>query len=153
MTNKNEALVKAQEIFQMLPKEKQKKIKDSEPEVIKILFGNEEILDNTVLENFIKIYEPELNITEKVIMVFSRLTLAQQIKIKNNDPKMYNALFDQKKQDNSILLEFLDKYEPLNEKIKSFEQFNLLSLEDQLKFKQSFPAEYAKILSKEPEQK
>ena len=150
MINKNETLVKAQEIFQLLPIEKQQKIKNSEPEVFKTLFSNDNISDSKVLEDFIVRYQKEFNISEKAQMVFTRLGLPKQLQIKNDDPKMYNALFNQKNKDNSILKEFLDKYEPLNEKITSFAEFNKLTLEDQVKFKQSYPDEYSKIISVEP---
>ncbi|MBV6881838.1 hypothetical protein NG800_018285 [Epilithonimonas ginsengisoli] len=48
--------------------------------------------------------------------------------------------------------EFLDKYEPLNERVTSVTELEKLSLEDQLAFKNNFPDDYAKIISTEPKQ-
>lgn len=149
MDKKNSTVVKAQEIFQLLPPEKQKKIKSTDPEVYNSLFGDNP--DSKILDNFIRIYQEEFNISDRAQMVFSRLTLGKQIQVKTDDPKMYNALFDQKNKDNATLQEFLDKYETLNEKIITFDQFQQLSLEDQLRFKQSFPQEYRKIIATEPQ--
>lgn len=63
---------------------------------------------------------------------------------------MYEALFDVKSSNSSLINEFLEKYEPLNEKIKSFDDFEKLSFEDQLFFKTNFPEDYSKIISTEP---
>lgn len=63
---------------------------------------------------------------------------------------MYEALFDVKSSNSSLINEFLDKYEPLNEKIKSLDDFEKLSFEDQLFFKNNFPEDYSKIISTEP---
>lgn len=150
MNKKSATQSKAQEIFQILPPEKQKHIKENEPDVYKTIFSDDIILDANILNDFISRYQPELNLTEKAQHVFSRLPLQTQSAIKHTEPNFYNALFNSKDSSNSILTQFLDKYEPLNEKITTFEDFEQLSLEDQLNFKNNFKEDYERIMSIEP---
>ena len=115
-----------------------------------MLFSNME-LDNKLIEDFINRYSSEVSNLEKAKLVFAKLPLETQSSIKHNNPKMYQALFDTKNKNSSYIEEFLDKYEPLNDKIKSFDDFNKLSFEDQLFFKNNFPEDYSKIISTEPQ--
>ncbi len=151
MNKKSATQTKAQEIFQILPTEKQNYIKNNEPEVYKTLFSDDILLDAKILDDFITRYQPELDISEKARMFFQKMSLGKQIQIQRDDPKMYNALFDKNNKDNSLLQQFIDKYVPLNETITTFPQFLELSLEDQLKFKQAYPDDYNKIISTEPD--
>ncbi|WP_313600623.1 hypothetical protein [Epilithonimonas vandammei] len=150
MNKKSASQTKAQEVFQILPVQKQKHIKDNEPDVYKTIFSDDILLDANILNDFIRRYQPELNLTEKAQHVFSRLPLQTQSAIKHTEPDFYNALFNSKNGNNSILTQFLNKYEPLNEKVTSMQELEKLSLEDQLAFKNNFPDDYAKIISKEP---
>lgn len=151
MNKKSATQTKAQEIFQILPVEKQKNIQKNEPDVYKEIFSNEALINKTVLDDFIDRYQPEMNIEERARHVFSRLPLDQQSGIKHTNSKMYEAIFNNKNE-TSLLKEFLDKYEPLNEKVTSMQELEKLSLEDQLAFKNNFPDDYAKIISTEPKQ-
>ena len=150
MNDKNQILEDAKEIFQSLDTLKQSEIKNNEPDIYKMLFSNME-LDNKLIEDFINRYSSEVSNLEKAKLVFAKLPLETQSSIKHNNPKMYQALFDTKNKNSSYIEEFLDKYEPLNDKIKSFEDFNKLSFEDQLFFKNNFPEDYSKIISTEPQ--
>ena len=150
MNDKNQILEDAKEIFQSLDTLKQSEIKNNEPDIYKMLFSNIE-LDNKLIEDFINRYSSEVSNLEKAKLVFAKLPLETQSSIKHNNPKMYQALFDTKNKNSSYIEEFLDKYEPLNDKIKSFEDFNKLSFEDQLFFKNNFPEDYSKIISTEPQ--
>lgn len=150
MNDKNQILEDAKEIFQSLDPLKQSEIKNNEPDIYKMLFSNME-LDNKLIEDFINRYSSEVSNLEKAKLVFAKLPLETQSSIKHNNPKMYQALFDTKNKNSSYIEEFLDKYEPLNDKIKSFEDFNKLSFEDQLFFKNNFPEDYSKIISTEPQ--
>lgn len=150
MNDKNQILEDAKEIFQILDPLKQSEIKNNEPDIYKMLFSNME-LDNKLIEDFINRYSSEVSNLEKAKLVFAKLPLETQSSIKHNNPKMYQALFDTKNKNSSYIEEFLDKYEPLNDKIKSFDDFNKLSFEDQLFFKNNFPEDYSKIISTEPQ--
>ena len=150
MNKKSASQTKAQEVFQILPVQKQKHIKDNEPDVYKTIFSDDILLDANILNDFISRYQPELNLTEKAQHVFSKLPLQTQSAIKHTEPNFYNALFNSKASSNSILTQFLDKYEPLNEKVTTFEDFEQLSLEDQLNFKNNFKEDYERIMSREP---
>lgn len=150
MNKKSASQTKAQEVFQILPVQKQKHIKDNEPDVYKTIFSDDILLDANILNDFIRRYQPELNLTEKAQHVFSRLPLQTQSAIKHTEPNFYNALFNSKDSSNTILTQFLDKYEPLNEKVTTFEDFEQLSLEDQLYFKNNFKEDYERIMSTEP---
>ncbi len=150
MNKENNILENAREIFQILDPQKQAKIKNNEPELYKMLFDNNSKQDNAIIEDFVKRYRPEISNFEKARLVFSKLPLETQAAIKHNTPKMYEALFDVKSSNSSLINEFLEKYEPLNEKIKSFDDFEKLSFEDQLFFKTNFPEDYSKIISTEP---
>lgn len=150
MNDKNQILEDAKEIFQSLDPLKQSEIKNNEPDIYKMLFSNME-LDNKLIEDFINRYSSEVSNLEKAKLVFAKLPLETQSSIKHNNHKMYQALFDTKNKNSSYIEEFLDKYEPLNDKIKSFDDFNKLSFEDQLFFKNNFPEDYSKIISTEPQ--
>lgn len=149
MNKKSATQTKAQEIFQILPIDKQKHIQKNEPDVYKTIFSNDILLDSNILNTFIDRYQPEVNISERARYVFSRLPLLKQTTIKTSEPKIYEALFNDKN-DTVLLKEFLNKYEPLNEKVTSMQELEKLSLEDQLAFKNNFPDDYAKIISTEP---
>ncbi|WP_133944096.1 hypothetical protein [Epilithonimonas xixisoli] len=151
MNKKSATQTKAQEIFQILPLKKTMHIKKNEPEVYKAIFSNDALLDANILNDFIDRYQPEVNISERARHVFSRLPLLKQTIIKTSEPKMYEALFNDKN-DTALLKEFLSKYEPLNEKVTSMQELEKLSLEDQLAFKNNFPDDYKKIISTEPKQ-
>ena len=62
MNKKSATQTKAQEIFQILPTEKQNYIKNNEPEVYKTLFSDDILLDAKILDDFITRYQPELDI-------------------------------------------------------------------------------------------
>ncbi|MBV6881837.1 hypothetical protein NG800_018280 [Epilithonimonas ginsengisoli] len=89
MNKKSATQTKAQEIFQILPVEKQKKIQKNELDVYKTIFSNDILLDSNILNDFINRYQPEVNISERARHVFSRLTLLKQTTIKTSEPKMY----------------------------------------------------------------
>lgn len=148
----NNLQIKAQEIFQILPLEKQMQIKSNESEVYRAIFSDDIDLEIDIINKFISAYQKELNLSEKAQHVFSRLPLNTQSAIKHTEPEVYNAIFNSKSGNNSVLIQFLDKYEPLNEKVTTFEDFQTLTVEDQLKFKNNFRDDYAKIMSTEPKE-
>jgi len=79
--------------------------------------------------------------------IFQKLSLETQKYIKSEEPEMYHALFGgDALVNNYVLDQFFDKYEPLNEKIKTFDDLNNLSLEKQVFFKENFPGEYNEIM-------
>ncbi|WP_312342946.1 hypothetical protein [Chryseobacterium binzhouense] len=149
MNKKNATVEKAQDIFQRLPVEKQNHIKNNEIEVYQTIFSKEPLVDGSILDDFINRYQQEIGLRDRALNVFQKMSAGKQFQVKSDDSKLYNALFDPAS-DNSLLEEFLDKYEPLNEKVTNFKQFNELTLEDQLNFKNQFPDDYSKIISTEP---
>ncbi|PRB03064.1 hypothetical protein CQ046_10945 [Chryseobacterium sp. MYb7] len=82
--------------------------------------------------------------------LFQKLPIETQKKIKNDAPETYQAIFGKELIiETSILENFFDEYEPLNEKIKTFQDLEKLPLEKQLSFKENFPKEYAEIMNTE----
>ena len=53
MNKKSASQTKAQEVFQILPVQKQKHIKDNEPDVYKTIFSDDILLDANILNDFI----------------------------------------------------------------------------------------------------
>lgn len=152
MSKTNTAILEAQELFQRLPVDQQKFIKNSEPEVYKSIFGDEALSDAKILADFMSRYKIEKDLRSHAVDVFSKLDGSKPAYIKDQRPDLYEALFDETKSNNALLQEFLDEYEPLNARVTNFEEFDALSLEDQINFKKNFSDDYAKIISIEPNQ-
>jgi hypothetical protein len=82
----------------------------------------------------------------KAQVIFQEMSLEEQKKLKEHFPDIYKALFDSKDVNLTAINTFLNSHTPLNLKVRTFEQFNNLSLSDQLSFKSNFPDDYHRIV-------
>lgn len=83
--------------------------------------------------------------------LFQKLPIDTQKKIKSENEEIYNSIFGKNViVKESVLNDFFEKYQPLNEKIKTLDDLEKLPLEKQVLFKDNFPAEYKKIMNINP---
>lgn len=83
--------------------------------------------------------------------LFQKLPIETQKKIKTENKETYNSIFGKNTiVKESVLSDFFDQYQPLNEKIKTLDDLEKLPLEKQVLFKNNFPKEYKKIMNINP---
>ena len=89
-----------------------------------------------------------ISILEDARKLFQSLSLDEQLEIKNNKPKVYEAIFTENDilVNRTLLDNFFNDYQPLIDKIQTFEDFQALDLDTQLRFKQNHQEQYNNLL-------
>src|SRR5690606_19368029 len=88
----------------------------------------------------------------KAQKIFQTMPLEKQKELKEQFPELYNALWDSLLINMSAVNQFIEKFEPLNERIRNFDELEKLSLTAQVEFKNQFPKDYARIMNLSTEQ-
>lgn len=79
--------------------------------------------------------------------IFQKLSVETQTMIKKDKPEIYNMLFKENVfVDTSALSAFTKDYSPSNLDVKTFADFDRLTLSAQVNFKNNFPGEYREIM-------
>lgn len=79
--------------------------------------------------------------------LFQKLSVETQKMIKEDKPEIYDMLFKENVfVDNSALSAFKKDYSPSNLEVKTFADFDRLTLSAQVNFKNNFPGEYREIM-------
>lgn len=131
MDNNKEQQKKAQDIFEKMPLEKQKELKEQFPELYNALWDARKV-DLNAINSFLS-QVATISGTVNTYQEFEKLSLTAQIEFKNKFPEKYNLIMN------------LSAKVKLSDNVKTITDFEKLSLDEKLQLKKEDPQKYWKM--------